>query len=464
MSDISINENFFNELEKHTSDEIIDVLYALNGDADVKKYTPQICSLISHEDKGVRNAATMLLLNHMPEDAPAHLVHYVSSPDISIRNLAGEILAKLGDLSIDALIDYNHDRNDDDKKFIIDLLGIIANPRAVNHIIEILSTTDNDNVILACIEALGNIHYEDAVDILLLFYKRNELYKPTIVEALGKIGSQKALDFLISKFNSEDELTKYSILESLGYIGDVNTYFFLLEQILNVHGPLVWPLITSIFLLKEKYNLDIPFDDKMKSLLMYTLREGNAEHKKIALSLINVFNDKDILLASLRFLGEDYELDEIIRSKAANNINFVFEEMPRILNEKPENIVHILNLLLSIVSYVMSSEVQSQISLVIIRNVIHAVSEFLNHPDEEVRRASMEIIFNLDPQSALLFIDSMINDENIWNKLRLIELLEMVDNSESTDALIRLAQDEDEMVRNKAQEVIEQRKKINSTK
>ncbi|MDH7605410.1 MAG: HEAT repeat domain-containing protein [Melioribacter sp.] len=463
MNSSSINENFFNELEKYSSDEIIDVLYSLDESSDVEKFVPQICSLISHEDKGVRNAATMLLLNHRPKEAPSHLVHYISSPDISIRNLAGEILAKLGDLSVDALMEYNHDRSDDDNKFIIDLLGIIANPRSVNHIIEVLSTTDNDNVILACIEALGNIRYEDAVDILLLFYERNELYKPTIVEALGKIGSQKALNFLISKFNSEDELTKYSILESLGYIGDVNTYFFLLEQILNVHGPLVWPLITSIFLLKEKYNLDIPFDDKMKSLLMYTLREGNAEHKKIALSLINVFNDKDILLASLRFLGEDYELDEIIRSKVTNNIIFVFEEMPRILNEKPENVVHILNLLLSIISDAMNSEAQSQISLMMIRNLIHSVSEYLTHPDEEVRRASMEIIFNLDPESALLFIDSMINDENIWNKLRLIELLETVENSESTNALIRLAQDEDEMVRSKAQEVIELRKKINST-
>ncbi len=456
-------DNFFKELEKHSSDEIIDALYSLNESSDVGKFIPQICSLISHEDKGVRNAATMVLLNHQPKEAPSYLVPYISSPDISIRNLAGEILAKLGDLSVDALIEYNHDRNDDDNKFIIDLLGIIANPKATSHIIEVMSTTDNDNVILACIEALGNIRYEDAVEILLLFYERNELYKPTIVEALGKIGSQKALDFLISRFNSEDELTKYSILESLGYIGDVNTYFFLLEQILNVHGPLVWPLITSIFLLKEKYNLDIPFDDKMKSLLMYTLREGTAEHKKIALSLINVFNDKDILIASLKFLGEDYELDEIIRSKVTNNITFIFEEMPRILNEKPENVVHILNLLLSIISHAMNSETQLQISLMMIRNLIHAVSEYLTHPDEEVRRASMEIIFNLDPESALLFIDSMMNDENIWNKLRLIELLETIENSESTNALIRLSQDEDEMVRDKALEVIELRKKINST-
>lgn len=459
----AINENFFENLESIPNDNLIEALDSLIEHEDISKFVPQICSLISHNDKGVRNAATMVILSHRPKDAASHLVKFISSPDISIRNLAGEILSKLGELSVDALIEYNHDKSDDDQKFIIDLLGIIGNPASANHILEILSTTDNDNVILACIEALGNIKYEDAVDILLLFYERNELYRPSIVEALGKIGSQKALDFLLSKFNSEDELTKYSILESLGYIGDVDTYFFLLEQVMNVHGPLVWPLITSIFLLKEKYNLDIPFDDKMKSLLMYTLREGTAEHKKIALSLINVFSDKDILLTSLKFLGEDYELDEIIKTKILNNADYIIEEIPRILNENPDNIRHILNLFLLVFSSVVESGKKLNISLMQVRNIIHSVSEYLTHPDEEVRRASMEIMFNLDSESALLFIDSMINDENIWNKLRLIELLETIDTLDSNQALIRLMQDDDEMVKEKATQIINSRNKINST-
>lgn len=465
MSNKTIDKNIFENLENISNDALIEALYSITEEDDISDIVPQICNLISHEDKGVRNAATMVLLTHKPPRAASHLVKFISSPDISIRNLAGEILTKLGDLSIDALIEYNHDRNDDDQKFIIDILGIIANPKAANHIMEILSNTDNDNIILACIEALGNIKYKDAIDILLLFYERNELYKPTIVEALGKIGSQKALNFLLSKFNSEDELTKYSILESLGYLGDVDTYFFLLEQIMNVHGPLVWPLITSIFLLKEKYNLDIPFDDKMKSLLMYTLREGTAEHKKIALSLINMFSDKDILLACLRYLGEDYELDEIIRSKIFNNVNYIFEEIPRILSENPDNVRHILNLFLSVTSSVINEGAKSNISLMQIRNILHSVSAYLNHPDEEVRRASMEIIFNLDPDSAFLFIDSMINDENIWNKLRLIELLETINKPESTNALIRLMQDEDEMIKERAAQIVNSRniKEINST-
>ncbi|AFN75348.1 hypothetical protein MROS_2118 [Melioribacter roseus P3M-2] len=443
--------------ENRSADDIIQELYSFVDKGNLDGDLEFICGLISHEDKGVRNAATMLLLNKRPEKAPKYIAPFISSEDIAVRNLAGEILVKLGKLSVQPLIEYNTDKNDDDQKFIIDLLGLIGDPTAGNHIMEVLSATDNDNVILACIEALGNVRFEESIDILLLFYERNELYKPTIVEALGKIGSQKALDFLLAKFNMEDDLTKYSILESLGAIGDINTYFFLLEQIPNIHGPLVWPLITSIYQLKEKFNLDIPYDDKMKSLLLYTLNEGSPEHKKIALTLIKIFNDKDILLASLKFLGDDYELDDMVREKLYNNIEYFLEEIPHLLDSKPENIKHILNLLMGIVSSI-SYEQKESIPLLLIRNILHAVSNYLNHPDEEVRRTSMEILFYLDVETAFLFIDTMVADENIWNKMRLIEILELLEVDASTETLSRMLNDEDEMVRERAAEIVNYRK------
>jgi len=431
--------------------EILDSLFELEN---IENYSEIICNLIVDSDKGVRNTATMLLLNKMPQNAPIYLVKFISSTDITIRNLAGEILIKFGNLSVDALIDYNNDKNDDDQKFIIDVLGLIGDSRSADHILSILSASENDNVILACIEAIGNTKYNEADDILFLLYERNELYKPSVVEALGKIGSKKALEFLLDKFPNEDELIKYSILESLGYIGDVDTYFFLLEQVINIHGPLVGPLITSIFLLKEKYNLDIPFDDKMKSLLMYTLHEGTPEHKKIALSLINVFSDKDILVASLKFLGEDYELDEIIKSKIYNNANYMYDEINKVLGANPDNVRHILNLFLTVVTENTNNGNPLNISLMQIRNIVHSVSEYLNNPDEEVRRASMELLFILDAESALLFIDSMCNDENMWNRLRMTEILENLYLPEVNIALLKLSGDPDEMVRERANEII----------
>lgn len=413
-----------------------------------------IASLIADEDKGVRNSATMFILSSQNPEFPVHVVPFVASEDISIRNLSGEILIKLGSLSVAALIQFNHQNDDDNIKFIVDVLGLIGDQRASLFILGILSSNENDNVILACIEAIGNIKYDGSVDVLMLFYDRNELYKPTVVEALGKIGSKAALNFLMERYPNEDELTQYSILESLGNLGDVDTYFFLLEQLITVSGQLVLPLITSISLLKEKYNLDIPFDNRMKNLLMFTISEGTQHHKKIAFSLIDSFEDKDILCASLKMLGEDYELDEMINSKIFRNCEYIYREISRIIQSKPENMRNVLNLFLQTINYVKEDQIMIDVSMMDIRNIVQSVSGLLTNPDEEVRREAMEILFNLDPDSALLFIDTMVTDENNWNRIRLVELLENFQSEAVDSSLQKLTNDEDEMVRDRAMFVV----------
>ncbi|MHB8906702.1 MAG: HEAT repeat domain-containing protein, partial [Melioribacteraceae bacterium] len=313
----------------------IEVLNDLNQKELSGAVCESVSNLLTDEDKGVRNAATMLIINNRNPKFPPLVTKFVTSQNISVRNLAGEILIKLGSLSVEPLINFNHENDNDTLKFIIDVLGLIGDERASFFIMEVISATENDNVVLACLEALGNIRFEGAVEVMILFYDRNELYKPTLVEALGKIGSKTALDFLVTRFKGEDELTKYSILESLGTLGDINTFFFLLEQMMDISGTLVLPLITSIFTLKQKFNLDIPFDNRMKNLLLYTIAEGKAEHKKIAFTLVDSFDDKDILSASLSLLGDDFDLDEMISSKIYRNSEFLYHEITRLINQNP---------------------------------------------------------------------------------------------------------------------------------
>lgn len=379
-----------------------------------------------------------------------HVVPFVTSHDISVRNLAGEILLKLGSNSVDAMIQFDHQDDNDTLKFIIDVLGLIGDQRASLFIMGILSASENDNVILACIEALGNLRYEGSVDVLMLFYDRNELYKPTTVEALGKIGSRAALNFLITKFPSEDELTQYSILESLGQLGDMETFFFLLEQVNTITGPLILPLITSISLLKDRYNLDIPYDNRMKSLLMYTISEGMLENKKVAFNLIESFDDKDILFTSLNLLGEDFELDEMIKTKLFGTSEYIFHEISRVINNQPKNLRHILSMFQQTLTYVTEYQIAVNIPMIEMRGITQSISGLLNHPDEEVRRASMEILFALDPETALMFSDSMVGDENMWNRIRLVELLEQYPFEAVEAALQKLTKDEDEMVSDRA--------------
>lgn len=450
MSNYSKNQ-IFEKIEHGTSEEKYDLINNLNYSELNDDLIKTIPSLLSDEDKGVRNATSMFIINSQDSRFSKYVVPFVTSNDISIRNLAGEVLLKLGSNSVDAMIEFDHQNNDDTLKFIVDILGLIGDQRASLFVMGILSSSENDNVILACIEALGNLRYENSVEVLMLFYDRNELYKPTIVEALGKIGSTEALGFLSSKFSKEDELTQYSILESLGYLGNIETFFFLLEQINNVTGPLVIPLITSLAKLKERFSLDIPFDNKMKSLLVYTINEGTLENKKIAFDLIESFDDKDILVAGLSLYGEDPELDELIKSKLFRNIEYVYKEIGKVISNNPKNLRQLLNLFIQSIGYIVEYQISLNITMVEIRAITQAVSGLLENPDEEIRKSSMEILFYLDPETALLFTDTMMIDENVWNRLRLVELLENVQNEKVIEVLEKLTKDEDEMVRDRAQ-------------
>jgi len=106
---------------------------------------------------GIRDSVSnALILNNNPS-IPDIVVPYISSNNSYTRNLAGEILLAKGEQAVDALVNYLPEGSDGDRKFVVDILGLIGNIKPENTIIELLNESKDDNILLACIEALGNI-------------------------------------------------------------------------------------------------------------------------------------------------------------------------------------------------------------------------------------------------------------------------------------------------------------------
>lgn len=414
-----------------------------------------ICTMLEDTDKGVRNTVDLMLSVNPSPQIPGHLVKYVSSSNISTRNLAGEILLKIGSNSVETMLEHIYLGNDDDKKFIVDILGLIGEPKAAPEILELMQINKNDNVIMACIEALGNLKYEAALDQMILIYDRNELFKPTIIEALGKIGNSKALDFIISKYNDEDSLTQFSMIESLGSVGDQKSFYFLISELNKTKGPLIWPIIESIYLLKEKYNLDVPFDEKMKNSILDTIEEADSKYRKAAIKLIVAFEGEDITNAYIKVYGEDNETDKLIKPKLLENPKRFFEIFIGLLDNDCKNLKNLLELSLEIMSNDELGYKDFVTELQII-NLTDSLIDFLDNPDEEVRKLAMELLFIIDTDKALLFIDKMLNDNNLWNKLKLLEILSNVHNEIAENAIVKLTEDKEEMISDRAKFVLEQ--------
>ena len=267
------------------------------------------------DDSGVRDASEMVLLNNKREVIAKSIVPYISSENITVRNLAGEMLVKFGEVAVTPLTDYIDGANDDDQKFVIDVLGLIGIDKPAQKISKVLDEAKNNNVKLACIETFGNIKYAGCIEQVRKYYYEDELFQPTVVESLGKINTPEANKFLMSIYVNADELTRYAIIESFGENGDEEAFIHLSSELKKLTGPLLWVTVEALAKLKASRSYTLPFDVHVKHALLNVLSEGELNFQQAAVSLFESFNDKDVSLKVLSLYGSNEALNEDIKSK-----------------------------------------------------------------------------------------------------------------------------------------------------
>lgn len=412
-----------------------------------------IVKALTDENKAIRNAASNFLTYNRNISIPDYVVGYISSQEISLRNLAGEILIKKDRQAVDSILTYlASSSNDDDIKFLIDILGLIGDRKAEDLIINILETNNNENVIVACIEALGNFLSEKAIDNIIPFYDKSDVLKPVVIEAIGKIRNPKSIEFIIDHFDTDDDLQRFTIIESLGEIGTEDAFYFLLSKMEQLTGAFSWQLLESIYKLKLKYNLEIPFDEKMKKCLLDTILNAEPRYKITAAHLASTFNDKDILLACLNIYGIDQELDEKLYKEFLDNKYLILSKINDYINNDNKFLLELLKLLQNIIDS--DPHLMDSLSVIEKRKLIESISECLTNPDEIVRILTAEIMFKIDQEGAILFLDTMSSDENFWNRIRLLDLIGEIEDTSVMKAIEKLSNDPEEMVSEKAKEIL----------
>lgn len=415
----------------------------------------ELVQLIKDYDKGVRDAVSNLLIKSNNELITRNVVPLISSEDISIRNLAGEILLKKKTESLNAIKEYLKNCNDDDQKFLIDIAGLIGDDSIRFITKEILAVSENDNVILACIEALGNVNCQDCISDLVVTYDKNELFKPTVIEALGKIGNEESVNFIIERYPQEDELTKFSMIESLGEIGNEEAFFLLVNELRETKGPISWPIVESLMKLQQKLSIDVPFDENMKNVILRTLVEGEIRYKRAASSLITVFEDKEVIEASLSIYGLDELIDSNVKTKFFENPSYLYPKFTDYVSTKPKNLKELLELLKEIISNDGGESLQL-LSALDMQNLSDVFADNITHPDEEIRRSCIELLFFTALDKALLFTDTMLEDDDMWNRMRLLEILETINNEKSFETIKQLCNDSEEMIAERAEYFLNQ--------
>jgi HEAT repeat protein len=217
------------------------------SEGDERAIYPLIKALYD-ENAGVQDAAMRSLIAIGTEEV-AYMTIPLLRENALLRNTALIILTAIGAKAVPLLYTCLKDKDDDIRKFAIDLFGDIregvdpesvvpflkdpnTNVRAaaaktigrlgykqyIPHLIEAIK--DEEWVCFSALEALADLNAEEAVpEICMLLDSPSEAIVYAAVEALGRLGSGRAIEPLMDFLNRASEDLKSSIIKSLVQIG-----------------------------------------------------------------------------------------------------------------------------------------------------------------------------------------------------------------------------------------------------
>lgn len=185
--------------------------------------------------------------------------------------------------------------------------------------------------------------------------------------------------------------------------------------------------------------------------MLDTIINAEPRYQIVAAHLVTVFDDPEILYACLSIYGLDSELNEVLFDKFMENKGLIVSKLYTVIDNNNNYLSAILDLLQNILSY--DSECLTSLGELERRRLTESLSQSLTNSDEGVRIAAAELLFRIDTETALLFLDTMISDENFWNRIRLLDMISEMDRPEVIEALEKLSLDSEEMVSDKAKEI-----------
>jgi len=248
--------------------------------ADERAIYPLIKAL-RDESPGVQDASIQSLISIGGEVTAYMITPLLREDSPLLRNAAIVILRSLGKVSVPLLYDLLKDRDDDVRKFSIDLLGDIKDGVDPERVIPFLKDR-NPNVRASAAKTLGLLGYEGAVPYLIAALNDEEWVAFSVIEALGQIGTDDALDPLSEVLKSPSEILRIASVEAVGRIGSERAVDILMGRFDKSEG-----LEKEIILKNLLINETIPPGDEIPELLIELFRKSDWDERIIYLKAIS---------------------------------------------------------------------------------------------------------------------------------------------------------------------------------
>lgn len=243
-----------------------DAIESLSGIRDGRILYPLIKAL-QDEDQGIQQAAMDALTAFEDESAVYMVLPLLMDQRVHVRNMAREILEKIGGHGIELFGFHIKNEDEDVRKMIADILGNIRRPEAVNFLIEMLKDPCS-NVRSSAAESLGEIGDSTAVEPLIDLLGDEEWVAFFAAGALGRLRDPGAVSPLIRLATSSKLDLQIAAVEALGEIGGEEAALHLMEIVNSVRPEVANTVIKGVVKLTdgniekaiEKFGKEVVFE------------------------------------------------------------------------------------------------------------------------------------------------------------------------------------------------------------
>lgn len=255
------------------------------AEGDERAVYPLILAL-HDQNSGVQDAAMHSLIA-IGGELTAYMVIPLLRGDALLRNTAIIILQSLGRVSVPLLYQLLKDKDDDVRKFAVDMMGEIRDDVIPERLIPYLEDP-NANVRAATAKTLGSLQYTDAVPELASALGNDEEWVIfSILETLGMLRAEESVPAIARLLHNESVATRYAAIETLGVIGSDAGIEPLLECVKRSEDD-----DEKAAAVKSLVQIGLRPDMKeLSGILGWMVRESEWEDKLIAIRGLVELND-----------------------------------------------------------------------------------------------------------------------------------------------------------------------------
>ncbi len=189
---------------------------ALSG-ADERAIYPLI-GLLRDENPGVQDAAMRSIIS-IGGEATAYMILPLLRGEPFLRNTAVTILKGIGDPAVPLLQELFTDKDNDVRKFAIDLVADIGYCTCPDRLIALLSGDPDPNVRVSAAKAIGALRFGEGVPHLIKALRDEEWVCFAALESLAEIADDSAVEPIQELLENPSEALRYAAIQTLGSIG-----------------------------------------------------------------------------------------------------------------------------------------------------------------------------------------------------------------------------------------------------